>query len=120
MVTMPHTLNSGSNTAQKVHWRKDSKDLKPMLLYLHFGRTDDLKSEMIIPRSREASVESVAEEEPLSDEKVQHLARQRLLSQLSQMQNLSPGELQRLAREELKNGKASFALTCPALAPLTV
>lgn len=93
-----------------------------MFLYSHFGRIDDLKSEMIIPRSREASVESVAEEEPLSAEKVEQLARQRLLSQLSQMQNqlsqmqdLPPDELQRLASEELKKVKVGFALLSPAL-----
>lgn len=74
---------------------------------LHSKYTDDLKNEMIIPRSRELSVEPFAQVEALSAEEVRRLARQRLLSQI---ENLSAAELQRLAREELRHIKVSVII----------
>lgn len=76
-----------------------------MPLRLHVRQTDDLKNEMIIPRSREPSIESVDAMEEMPAEEVQRLARQRLQAQMENLENFSSEELRRLARQELRQVK---------------
>lgn len=103
----PHTPTFGSNTARKVH---QYAQILPQAMFSRpcLNEIDDLKKDMIIPRSREPSLEFVGEVEKLSAEEVQRLARQRLRSQMRNLGGISPAELRRLAHEELKKTKVSL------------